>query len=237
MIVALGNAQAKKSQFSIFTRWLLVFVIATNASSAASGSSMTDISLQNAERLLQFKVMIRATHRRCEILKEPFNQEYMFFFRSLKDKLEVSSRVVKSSFSGAHDIQSFDSLRTATANTYGLGHPQHSCRQLKAEIAEVLKHRSDTDRFIAVDRLLIGTPKHDHDTNNIASVVSYQSSPIIASSSEKVKIKSTSESDPKPLADTAAVVAKPSSPTSSTASPIKSVITQGYSGGSRSKDF
>ena len=155
----------------------------------------------------------------------------------MKDKLEVSSRVVKSSFSGAHDIQSFDSLLTATANTYGLGHPQYSCRRLKAEIAEVLKHRSDTDRFIAVDRLLIGTPKHDHDTNNIASVVSYQSSPIIASSSEKVKIKSTSESDPKPLADTAAVVAKPSSPTSSTASPIKSVITQGYSGGSRIKDF
>ena len=80
--MALGNAQAKKSQFSIFTRWLLVFVIATNASSAASGSSMTDISLQNAERLLQFKVMIRATHRRCEILKEPFNQEYILFLEA-----------------------------------------------------------------------------------------------------------------------------------------------------------
>lgn len=239
--MTLGNAQEKKSQFSIFIRWLFVFIIATNTSAATLGSSSTDISLQSAERLLQFKVMVRATHRRCEILKEPFDQEYLFFFRNLKDKLEVASMVVKLSFSGSHDIQSFDTLLTATANTYGLGHPQHSCRQLKAEISKVLKYSSDTDRFIAIDRLLIGTPKHDHDTNNIASVVIDHSSLIIAPSSEKVKIKSTSTSDPKPLADTPAVVAKPSSAPGATAPPDKRVITQGYAegyaGGSRIKDF
>ncbi len=235
--MGLGKSQTKKSHFSVFAKSFCVFVVLANASSAASTSSLTDISLQNAERLLQFKVMIRATHRRCTILKEPFDQEYKIFYKSLKDKLEVSSKVVKSSFSGTHDSQSFDSMLTATANTYGLGHPQHNCRQLKAEIADILELRSDSDQFVAIDRMLIGTPKHDHYTDNIASIASDQSSLGNASSSRNVKIISTSTSEPQPLADTTAVVDKPSNTSGSVVSPVKSGSTQDYTGGSRIKDF
>lgn len=230
----LGVSQTKKSHFSAFTKWLCVFVIATNASSAISAASSTDISLQNSERLLQFKVMIRATHRRCTILKEPFDQEYKIFYKSLKDKLEVSAKVVKLSFSGTHDSQSFDSMLTATANTYGLGHPQHNCRQLKAEIADILALRSDSDQFVAIDRMLIGTPKHDHYTDNIASD---QSSLGNASSSRNVKIRSTPTSEPQPLTDTTAVVDQPPNTSGSVVSPVKSGSTQDYTGGSRIKDF
>jgi hypothetical protein len=235
--VGLGKSQTKKSHFSVFAKSFCVFVILANASSAASASSLTDISLQNAERLLQFKVMIRATHRRCTILKEPFDQEYRIFYRSLKDQLEVSSKVVKSSFSGTHDSQSFDSMLTATANAYGLGHPQHNCQQLKVEIADILELRSDTDRFVAIDRMLIGTPKHDHYTDNIASIASDQSSLGNASSSRNVKIRSTPKSELQPLTDTTAVVDKPSNTSGSVVSPVKSGSTQDYTGGSRIKDF
>jgi hypothetical protein len=181
--------------------------------------------------------MIRATHRRCTILKEPFDQEYKIFYKSLKDKLEVSSKVVKSSFSGTHDSQSFDSMLTATANTYGLGHPQHNCQQLRVEIADILELRSDSDRFVAIDRMLIGTPKHDHYTDNIASIASDQSSLGNASSSRNVKIRSTSTSELQPLADTTAVIDKPSNTSGSVVSPVKSGSTQDYTGGSRIKDF
>ena len=235
--MGLGKSQTKNSHFSVLTKWLCVFVISANAPSAASASSLTDISLQNAERLLQFKVMIRATHRRCTILKEPFDQEYRIFYKSLKDKLEVSSKVVKSSFSGTHDSQSFDSMLTATANTYGLGHPQHNCQQLKVEIADILELRSDSDRFVAIDRMLIGTPKHDHYTDNIASIGSDQPSLGNASSSRNVKIRSTSTSESQPLADTTALVDKPSNTSGSVVSPVKSGSTQDYTGGSRIKDF
>jgi hypothetical protein len=235
--MGLGKSQTKKSHFSVFAKSLCVLVISANALSAASASSLTDISLQNAERLLQFKVMIRATHRRCTILKEPFDQEYKIFYKSLKDKLEVSSKVVKSSFSGTHDSQSFDSMLTATANTYGLGHPQHNCQQLRVEIADILELRSDSDRFVAIDRMLIGTPKHDHYTDNIASIASDQSSLGNASSSRNVKIRSTSTSEQQPLADTTAVIDKPSNTSGSVVSPVKSGSTQDYTGGSRIKDF
>jgi hypothetical protein len=233
----LGISQTKKSCFSVFTRLICVFVIAANTSSAVSASSLTDISLQNAERLLQFKVMIRATYRRCEILKEPFDREYKVFYKSFKDKLEVSSKVVKLNFSGTHDIQSFDSMLTATANTYGMGHPQHNCRQLKAEVAKILEMRSDADLFVAIDRMLVGTPKHDHYSSNIASAVSDRTSLITASSSEIVKLKSASEPKPQPLDNTTAVVDKPFNASGSSASPVKSGSTQEYTGGSRIKDF
>lgn len=233
----IGKSQTKKSHFSVITKWLCVFVIAANASSATSASTLADISLQNAERLLQFKVMIRATHRRCAILKEPFDQEYKIFYKSLKDKLETSSKVVKSSFSGTHDSQSFDSMLTATANTYGLGHPQHNCRQLKVAIADILELRSETDRFVAIERILIGTPRHNHYNDSIAALVSDQSSRINAPPSGNVKTGSTPTSEPQSLADNAAVAEKRSNTAGSSTSSAKSGSTKDYTGGSRIKDF
>jgi hypothetical protein len=166
-------------------------------------------------------------------MKQPFDREFTSFHNVLKDKLAIASTVVKPNFQDVHEDLTFDSFLTATANAYGEGHPKHDCKQIKAEIAALLKLKSDNDFHKVVDQLLSGAPKHIHSQSNHditkPEETKLAKETVAAHSSER------SETAPSSKGDVTRQAKEKSADKLGT--PVQSGSTKEYTGGSRIKDF
>jgi hypothetical protein len=221
---------------SIRRIWLIVvsqMALLFSTMTAAAPPSTQRMGYQDAERLIQLNMMLLVTHRRCSILKQPFDREFISFHNVLKDKLAIASSIVKPSFQDVHADLTFDSFLTATANAYGEGHPEFGCKQIKAEFAALLKLKSDSDFHKVADQLLSGAPKHKHP----------QSVEAIAKSDETKAAKETvvahhsepAEATPSSKLDATRQAEEKSANKAGT--PVQSGSTKEYTGGSRIKDF
>ena len=166
-------------------------------------------------------------------MKQPFDKEFISFHNVLKDKLAVASTVVKPNFQDIHKDLTFDSFVTATANAYGEGHPEHGCKQIKTEIATLLKLKSDRDFHKVVDLLLSGAPKHMHSQSDHAVIISEENKlareTIAADNSERSETATSSKIDAAHQAGDKSV--------NKLGTPVQSGSTKEYTGGSKIKDF
>jgi hypothetical protein len=150
-------------------RRLGIIALASVSSAAHSLPPQADISLQNAEQILQFDVMLAANAIRCSRLKEPLERDYVAFRKLHKANVEQAWRVAQADYEKHHNGGSIDTMLTATANAYGQGHPRLSCNQLGQEVRNLLKLETVSELASAMNPLLDGAPRHSHGVPVLAS--------------------------------------------------------------------
>lgn len=213
---------------------LVGLVVAMCVSSPVLSSSQNaSEAFSNAEKLIQLDTMLMAMSKRCSLVKEPFNIEYSAFHRSFKNLIEQSSKIIQSEYQKRHERSSLDSMLTATANSYGGGHPIYSCEQLKGEVARLSKIRSEQELQLAMHPLLSGAPKHDHSPDSLAILAPEGVPAPTARQARESAIQRQSEPSP----DQSNSTQQPSKQIKNSSNGVRTGIAKDYTGGGLIKDF
>ena len=88
----------------------------------------------NAAKLRNLDIMLMVTALRCRMGADNFQPEYYDFSAAHQNELNVANGVLRAQFTGSGATaanRALDKMSTGIANSYGLGHPELGCRELR----------------------------------------------------------------------------------------------------------
>ena len=88
----------------------------------------------DAAKLRSLDIMLMVTALRCRMGADNFQPEYYDFSAAHRAELNVANGVLRAQFTGAGTTtanRALDRMSTGIANSYGLGHPELGCRELR----------------------------------------------------------------------------------------------------------
>lgn len=114
----------------------------------------------NAAKLRNLDIMLMVTALRCRMGADDFQPDYYAFSAAHQAELNSANGVLRAQFSGAGATaanRALDRMSTQIANSYGLGHPElgcHELRQITRDLADTQVRGALTDAADA----LVGAP-------------------------------------------------------------------------------
>lgn len=131
---------------------LSIVVVGSPASAAAMDSA-------SASKLRQLDIMLMVSALRCRHSSHGFQADYYRFSEAHLSELNGASRYLEKELGRHHGAtgakRALDKMSVAMANTYGQGHPDMDCEQLKIATRELASNDQPGALLAAADRLLM----------------------------------------------------------------------------------
>ena len=114
----------------------------------------------NAAKLRNLDIMLMVTALRCRMGADNFQPDYYDFSAAHQDELNVANGVLRAQFTGAGATaanRALDRMSTGIANSYGMGHPELGCHELRQITRDLTGSRVGGALLDAADAL-VGAP-------------------------------------------------------------------------------
>ncbi|QGN53742.1 S-adenosyl-L-homocysteine hydrolase [Novosphingobium sp. Gsoil 351] len=114
----------------------------------------------NAAKLRNLDIMLMVTALRCRMGPANFQPDYYRFSAAHQAELNVANGVLRAQFAGggaAAANRALDKMSTRIANSYGLGHPDLDCSELRKVTRDLATTRTRSALLDAADAL-VGAP-------------------------------------------------------------------------------
>ena len=88
----------------------------------------------NAAKLRNLDIMLMVTALRCRMGADNFQPDYYDFSAAHQAEFSVANSVLRAQFTGGGEIaanRALDRMSTGIANSFGLGHPELGCHELR----------------------------------------------------------------------------------------------------------
>ena len=142
---------------------------AAAAALAASALVATPVQAQscwgpqavNAAKLRNLDIMLMVTALRCRMGTDNFQPDYYKFSAAHQAELNVANGVLRAQFAGGGTTaatRALDKMSVTIANSYGVGHPELGCKELRKVTKDLAASRVPGGLLAAADAL-VGAPK------------------------------------------------------------------------------
>ena len=104
------------------------------ATSPARAQSCWGTEAVNAAKLRNLDIMLMVTALRCRMGADNFQPDYYTFSAAHQAELNVANGVLRAQFTGSGTTaanRALDRMSTGIANSFGLGHPELGCHELR----------------------------------------------------------------------------------------------------------
>ena len=130
------------------------------ATAPAQAQSCWGPQAVSAAKLRNLDIMLMVTALRCRTGADNFQPDYYDFAAAHQAELNVANGVLRAQFTGAGAVaanRALDKMSTGIANSYGLGHPNMGCRELRQVTRDLAVTHSSGALLDAADAL-VGAP-------------------------------------------------------------------------------
>ena len=114
----------------------------------------------NAAKLRNLDIMLMVTALRCRMGADNFQHDYYDFSAAHQTELNLANGVLRAQFSGAGSTvadRALDRMSTSIANSYGMGHPDLGCHELR-QITRDLATTDVRGALLDAADALVGAP-------------------------------------------------------------------------------
>ena len=115
----------------------------------------------NAAKLRNLDIMLMVTALRCRMGADNFQPDYYDFSAAHQAELNVANGVLRAQFTGAGARlanRALDTMSTGIANSYGMGHPELGCHELR-QITHDLAITKVRGALLDAADALVGAPE------------------------------------------------------------------------------
>ena len=130
------------------------------AATPAQAQSCWGTEAVNAAKLRNLDIMLMVTALRCRMGADNFQPDYYNFSAAHQAELNVANGVLRAQFTGAGATvanRALDRMSTGIANSYGMGHPDLGCHELRQITRDLTGSRLSGALLDAADAL-VGAP-------------------------------------------------------------------------------
>ena len=130
------------------------------ATAPAQAQSCWGAQAVSAAKLRNLDIMLMVTALRCRKGADNFQPDYYDFSAAHQAELNVANGVLRAQFAGGGVIaanRALDRMSTSIANSYGLGHPNMGCGELRQVTRGLATSRASGALLDAADAL-VGSP-------------------------------------------------------------------------------
>ena len=113
-----------------------------------------------AAKLRNLDIMLMVTALRCRKGADDFQPDYYKFAGAHQAELNRANGVLRAQFAGAGPVaanRALDKMSVVIANSYGTGHPELGCRELRGVTRDLAAARAPGTLLAAADTL-VGAP-------------------------------------------------------------------------------
>ena len=113
-----------------------------------------------AAKLRNLDIMLMVTALRCRKGADNFQPDYYKFSAAHQAELNVANGVIRAQFAGGGATaanRALDKMSVVIANSYGIGHPELGCRELRQVTRDLATTRASGALLSAADTL-VGSP-------------------------------------------------------------------------------
>jgi hypothetical protein len=138
----------------------ILAVTSVVASAPAQAQACWGTEAVNAAKLRNLDIMLMVTALRCRMGADNFQPDYYAFAAAHQAELNVANGVLRAQFAGAGATaanRALDRMSTGIANSYGLGHPDLGCHELRQITRDLTDTRVGGALLDAADAL-VGAP-------------------------------------------------------------------------------
>ena len=115
----------------------------------------------NAAKLRNLDIMLMVTALRCRMGSDNFQPDYYKFSAAHQAELNRANGVIRAQFAGAGPAaanRALDKMSVRIANSYGTGHPELGCRELRETTRDLAATKTPGTLLAAADTL-VGAPE------------------------------------------------------------------------------
>jgi len=130
------------------------------ASAPAQAQACWDTNAVNAAKVRNLDIMLMVTALRCRMGPDNFQPDYYKFSAAHQGELNVANGVIRAQFAGGGAQaanRALDKMSVVIANSYGTGHPELGCRELRQVTRDLASSRIPGTLLAAADAL-VGAP-------------------------------------------------------------------------------
>lgn len=130
------------------------------AATPAQAQSCWGTEAVNAAKLRNLDIMLMVTALRCRMGADNFQPDYYNFSAAHQAELNVANGVLRAQFAGAGATaanRALDKMSTGIANSYGIGHPELGCHELR-QITRDLASTGVSGTLLDAANALVGAP-------------------------------------------------------------------------------
>ena len=102
--------------------------------------------------------MLMVTALRCRMGPDNFQPDYYKFSAEHRAELNVANGVIRAQFAGAGPkaaVRALDKMSVVIANSYGTGHPNLGCKELRRITSDLAASRVPGNLLAAADALVV----------------------------------------------------------------------------------
>ena len=139
----------------------LLAATSLGAATPAQAQSCWGTEAVNAAKLRNLDIMLMVTALRCRMGADNFQPDYYNFSAAHQAELNVANGVLRAQFTGAGATvanRALDRMSTGIANSYGMGHPDLGCHELRQITRDLTGSRLSGALLDAADAL-VGAPE------------------------------------------------------------------------------
>ena len=130
------------------------------AAAPAQAQSCWGTEAVNAAKLRNLDIMLMVTALRCRMGADNFQPDYYDFSAAHQAELNVANGVLRAQFTGGGATaanRALDKMSTGIANSYGMGHPELGCHELRQITRDLTGSQLGGALLDAADAL-VGSP-------------------------------------------------------------------------------
>lgn len=130
------------------------------ATAPAQGQSCWGPQAISAAKVRNLDIMLMVTALRCRKGPDNFQPDYYAFAAAHQAELNVANGVLRAQFTGGGATaanRALDRMSTSIANSYGLGHPELGCSELRKVTRDLSTSRT-RGVLLAAAEALVGAP-------------------------------------------------------------------------------
>ena len=128
------------------------------ASAPAQAQACWNANAVNAAKVRNLDIMLMVTALRCRLGPDNFQPDYYKFSAAHQAELNVANGVIRAQFSGVGPkaaVRALDKMSVVIANSYGTGHPNLGCKELRRITSDLAASRVPGNLLAAADALVV----------------------------------------------------------------------------------
>lgn len=130
------------------------------ASAPAQAQACWGPQAVDAAKLRNLDIMLMVTALRCRMGPDNFQPEYYKFSAAHQAALNRANGTIRAQFAGTGPVaanRALDKMSVTIANSYGMGHPEMGCKQLRQVTRDLARPQAPGGLLAAADTL-VGAP-------------------------------------------------------------------------------
>ena len=128
------------------------------ASAPAQAQACWNANAVNAAKVRNLDIMLMVTALRCRMGPDNFQPDYYKFSAAHRAELNVANGMIRAQFAGAGPkaaVRALDKMSVVIANSYGTGHPNLGCKELRRITSDLAASRVPGNLLAAADALVV----------------------------------------------------------------------------------